>query len=322
MKYLICLVLCLFSATSLLAQAKVRPLMRDFMGINGHFQFKPELYKANCRLVRNYHSLNWDVDPKNVSNLPKFPMARNKVNWDTNVYGKWRKHDFEIDACLMFASAKVDLWAEKPKAAFEYGQSFARFFGPSGGKFVTSAEIGNEPGSSVDDATYRKVFKQMASGLRAGDPKLKIVTCTATALKPDNYSKSLDVFKGMEKWYDVVNVHQYAQAEGWPTWKRSYPEDRSVDYLNVVEAAIDWRNKNAKGKEVWLTEFGYDSATPAAIKKRVKPFERWKGVTDEQQAQWIVRSFLLFSALDLDRAYLYFFNDSDKASVHAAAGLT
>ena len=41
-----------------------------------------------------------------------------------------------------------------------------------------------------------------------------------------------------------------------------------------------------------------------------------------QQAQWIVRSLLLFSALPVERAYIYFFNDSDQPSLHASAGLT
>ena len=45
-------------------------------------------------------------------------------------------------------------------------------------------------------------------------------------------------------------------------------------------------------------------------------------MTDEQQAQWLVRSFLLFSAMDVDRAYLFFHNDEDQASLHAASGLT
>jgi hypothetical protein len=36
-----------------------RPLMRDFIGINGHtVQFKPALYQPVCRLVRDYHPVN------------------------------------------------------------------------------------------------------------------------------------------------------------------------------------------------------------------------------------------------------------------------
>lgn len=48
----------------------------------------------------------------------------------------------------------------------------------------------------------------------------------------------------------------------------------------------------------------------------------WSGVTDTQQAQYPVRSLLCFAERDIKRAYLYYFNDDDKASVHASSGLT
>ena len=35
-----------------------------------------------------------------------------------------------------------------------------------------------------------------------------------------------------------------------------------------------------------------------------------------------VDSFLTLSATDLDRAYLYFFNDKDEAQLHGASGIT
>ena len=53
-------------------------------------------------------------------------------------------------------------------------------------------------------------------------------------------------------------------------------------------------------------------------------FERlnWTGVTDLQQAQYLVRSLICFSKRAIDRAYIYFYDDDDKASVHASSGLT
>ena len=37
---------------------------------------------------------------------------------------------------------------------------------------------------------------------------------------------------------------------------------------------------------------------------------------------WSVRSFLLLARLGVDRAHLYFFNDSDEAKLHASSGIT
>lgn len=75
---------------------------------------------------------------------------------------------------------------------------------------------------------------------------------------------------------------------------------------------------------MWITEFGWDSCTADAMSKRAGWFKKlnWQGVTDLQQAQYLVRSIFCFSERDIDRAYLYFFNDSNKASVHASSGLT
>jgi hypothetical protein len=313
--------LIVFAAASCLAEeAKLRPLMREFLGINGHtVQFKPELYAKTCRLVRDYHSLEWDVG-KETDYAPRFPEARNRVNWD-HVYGSWQKAGFETDVCLMFNNMPPDSSKNVEEDARNYGRAFAQAFGPSSEKkLVSSFEIGNEPGAYSDEQ-YRQVFAAMAQGLREGDPKLKIATCNMTTGKSGKYEKSVACVAGQEQLYDVLNIHTYAMAAGWPTWKRSFPEDPKIEFLKSVEALIAWRNEHAKGKEIWLTEFGWDATTKPNHKTGT--FAQWEGnVSDEKQAQYLVRAFLVFSAMDLERAYLYFFNDSDEPSYHAASGIT
>ena len=51
-------------------------------------------------------------------------------------------------------------------------------------------------------------------------------------------------------------------------------------------------------------------------------FAKWVGSTETEQAQWIVRGYLILTALGIDRAYLYFFNDDDTPHVHGSSGLT
>jgi serine/threonine-protein kinase ATR len=116
-------------------------------------------------------------------------------------------------------------------------------------------------------------------------------------------------------------VHTYALLENWPTWRRSFPEDpRLPKYLQDVEAICRWRDVHAASTPVWVTEFGYDSSTKLPDKNG--PDGKWVGVTDEQQAQWLVRSLLVFSAMPVERAYIYFFDDKDKPSFHASSGIT
>jgi serine/threonine-protein kinase ATR len=185
---------------------------------------------------------------------------------------------------------------------------------------VDSVEIGNEPGK-WSDADYTRMFKAMAEGIRAGDPKLKIATCNLTTGKSGDYEKSVACVSKLPELFDVLTIHTYAQLEGWPTWQRSFPEDPKLPkYLQDVEALCRWRDAHAPGKPVWITEFGYDSSTKPAEKSGT--FAKWQGVTDEQQAQWLVRSLLVFSAMPVERAYVYFFNDDDQPSLHASAGIT
>jgi serine/threonine-protein kinase ATR len=127
--------------------------------------------------------------------------------------------------------------------------------------------------------------------------------------------------KGLEALYDVLNIHTYSLAEMWPSWRRSYPEDTSVNFVKPVTDLIAWRDQNARGKEIWITEFGWDASTKPNM--TTGDNAKWKGnVSDERQAQYLVRSYLVFSALAVDRAYMYFFNDQDEPAFHAASGVT
>lgn len=317
-------------------QTTNRPLFRDFMAINGHYHFKPELYGQVCRLVRNYHNVDWDV--KNLGDPLTIPQTANNINWKNEVYGPWKQGGFETDICIQFGkfgadkSNLTDVWKGQETWTYNYGQAMATYYGPSGTeKLATSFEIDNEPGKRVDSAAFRTIFKQMASGIRKGDPRALIVTPTVHARAADDYSQYVGSIYGDEDilpLYDVINIHTYAtmptSATSKNPWNRSYPEDPSLDYFKVVDESIAWRDQHAAGKKIWVTEFGYDACTPDAMQHRKDWALKldWQGNTDLQQAQYIVRSFLAFATRDVERAYLFFFNDDNEASFHAASGLT
>ena len=296
------------------ADEKTRPLMRDFIGLCGHtVQFKPELYAPVTRLVRDYHPMKWDFGD-DTSYAPKFPLARNNVDWNA-VYGSWRKAGYRAEASLMFDDLAPGDWKDLPRDAFVYGKAFASALGP----LLEAVEIGNEPGK-YDDATYRTLFEAMARGIRAGDPKMRIATCAANLGKSGSYSKSVDCVAGLGALYDIVNIHNYAEITGWPTWERSYAEDPKIDFLTNIRHVLKWRAEHAPDKEVWLTEFGWDATTKPNL--TTGDFVKWKGSTETQQALWTVRGFMVLAATGLDRAYLYFFNDDDTPHLHGSSGLT
>jgi hypothetical protein len=313
-----------------------KPLFKDFMGINGHFTFKPELYRQVCRLVRNYHNIEWDV--KQPGDSLTIPLSVNNINWKRDVYGPWKQNGFETDICLRFGSFGAGnpnlagTWKGKEPWAYDYGKRMASFFGPSGAeKLATSFEIDNETGVHFDPGLYRTLFRQMAGGIRAGDPKALILTSYVKAGETNDYARGLSSMyadKDILPLYDVINIHTYATLprsfSSENSWNRSYPEDPSLDYLKAVDEAIAWRDQHARDKKVWITEFGYDACTPEAMQRRTGWWLKlnWQGNTDLQQAQYLVRSFFAFAIRDVDRAYIYFYDDNDEPFFHAASGLT
>jgi serine/threonine-protein kinase ATR len=302
------------------APPRARPLFRDFMGVCGHtVNFRPELYRPTCRLVRDYHSLHWDVGD-DTAFKPQFPFARNRVDWSA-VYGSWKAAGFETDVSIQFNHTPPDGWVDLPRDARAYGRAFGAYFGPGGKALVASVEVGNEPGL-YDDARYRTLFENMAGGLREGDPKLMILPANMTVEPSGRYTKNVECLRGLEGLYDALRTQTYAQVEGWPTWRRTYPEDPDPRnrYLANVRDLLAWRDKNAPGKPVWVTEFGWDASTKPAPAEG--DFKHWVGSTEAEQARYLVRSFFLFAATGVERAYVFFFNDDDQPSVHASSGLT
>ena len=64
-----------------------KPRFREFMGLCGHtIQFKPILYAPVCRAVRDYHPFEWDTG-NDTSFSPRFPSARNGVDWAKGLRG-------------------------------------------------------------------------------------------------------------------------------------------------------------------------------------------------------------------------------------------
>jgi len=139
--------------------------MRDFIGLNVHtVMFKPDLYRPAISLVRDYHPIVWDLGD-NPSNPATFPMSRNGVNW-LDLYGGWVKKGYRIDATAQIEGLKPDQWT--PANSFGYGESFAGYFGPSGGlPLVDSIEIGNEPANFNETSIARLSKTWLAACARA-----------------------------------------------------------------------------------------------------------------------------------------------------------
>jgi len=298
------------------------PAMKDFIGICGHYHFDGPTFAPAARHVRNYHSLNWDLDVTKPYRDPPYPFALNRVNWE-RLYGGWQQAGFEVDACIMFGGLKPEEWVTPAESAYGYGKAFARFFGPSGKALVTAAELGNEPGKYSDEQ-YRTIARALARGLREGDPKLRIATASVTVGESGDYAKSIACYDGWLDLVDILNVHTYAIDGTWPNRVRTHPEDPEGSFLKVVRDVIAWRDEHAPAKDVWVTEFGWDAHRPegASLWEGTPIHERPSVLSRLQQAQYLARGYLLFAALGVDRAYMFWYqDDGPEKGLHNADGL-
>ena len=299
--------------------ARQRPTVSEFLGLNTHtVQFQPPRYEGVVRHLRDYHPMGWDLGD-DTAQLPPWPQAKNKVDW-RRVYGSWVDAGFVPNVCLMESNVKPGDWKDLDRDTEAYARSFAEAFGPGGRwPLVPAVGIGNEPGGYSDEE-YLRLFDAMSRGLRAGDGRLLITTCNVKAQPSGQYWKSADLFRDRLDSFDVITTHSYAMTEGWPTWRRTYPENPATPFLAEVRDLLAWRDRNAPGKQVWVNEFGWDASTKPATGEGT--FGRWEDVSDEEQAIYLVRAALLFMSMGVDRAYVYFFDDRDEPKLHASSGIT
>lgn len=139
-------------------------------------------------------------------------------------------------------------------------------------------------------------------GVKNADPDAKLVMGGLAGIR-------IDYLKAMKFWFDfnrddgkfasdVINIHHYS-TNG--TKGISPEEDKLKDKLKEL---VDYRNKHLPGKELWLTEFGWDT----------NPNTTQSAPSLEVQGQWIVRGYLASFAAGIDRVAMYMLRDVDPNS--------
>lgn len=301
---------------------QARPLFRDFMGLNEtHMPDAPraKLFRGVAGLARDYHSASSDLGHDS-----KFaglgPVGRDGRDW-ARIYRDLAGAGWRVMISVMFERLKPGEWQDLAADTRAYAERFARVFAmQDGAAAIDALEIGNEPGTFSDDE-YRVVVESTGRGFKAAAPAVRVATAAMTTGPSHEFYKSVGCLEGLNDCYDILTIHTYAELEGWPTWKRSFPEDARLDnYLTDIHRLCRWRDEHAPEKEIWITEFGYDAVDLPADKN--DRWRHWQGSTDLQQAQWTVRSWLVFATLPVARAYYFFFNDLGEPKMHHASGMT
>jgi hypothetical protein len=178
--------------------------------------------------------------------------------------------------------------------------------------------------AAMCSADYDGHLQQLGKtyGIKNADPHAKLVMGGLASLNLE-YLKSIKLWSDFHRKgslpFDVINLHHYScDKDQYHNQTQSFsPEEDKLK--EKVKKIVDYRNKEMAGKEIWITEFGYDThpGSPQGV-PMIKGFS-----AEEVQAQWLIRSFLILSSTGIDKAALYMLRDvNDSPSKYTTSGIT
>ncbi len=111
--------------------------------------------------------------------------------------------------------------------------------------------------------------------------------------------------------FDAFNVHHYMTKQiVLPNGSSAYvgisPEEAKID--EVLSNLVAMRDKYYPEKEVWITEFGWDTNQSYSTPTSSHAYGEYTG--RQVQAMWLTRSYLIFSACGIDKADMYMCEDA------------
>lgn len=111
--------------------------------------------------------------------------------------------------------------------------------------------------------------------------------------------------------FDAFNVHNYmtkqiALPNGALTTVGISPEE--ADIVGTLSQLAEIRDKYYPEKELWVTEFGWDTNQSYATSTSSHAYADYTG--RQVQAMWLTRTYLLLSACGVDKADMYMCHDT------------
>lgn len=162
-------------------------------------------------------------------------------------------------------------------------------------------------------------------GVKSADPGCKLVM-GGLAILGVGYVKAMklwaDKYRGGSFPADVLNFHHYNNTLGRQHAKvKAYGISPEADHFKErMQEVVQWRNEHLPGKEVWVSEFGWDTDEGTFVS--ATGHEGYPDQVDyfELQAIWLVRGYLAGMAAGVDRMMMFLANDIDREGVYMSSG--
>jgi hypothetical protein len=171
------------------------------------------------------------------------------------------------------------------------------------------------------ESTLGKTF-----GVKNADPTMKFVMGGLAG-------PHVDLVKAMHMWAqanrsdkqfpaDVLNYHHYATDLHSNPIQGISPE--AADFPRILQRLVDYRNYYLPNKEVWLSEFGWDvrEGESRQVANGHTKYGYIGYTSEDLQAMWLVRGFLIGAKVGLDRMHMYTTKDASSSNgLYASSGL-
>lgn len=278
--------------------------------------------------ARNYHNIHWDTTDPDITPdyTPGIYQVRNQWTQWHREYADWKTKGFTVDVTYTFDRFREDAWDTPYESAYSLGQAFAQVYGPRNLNLVRTVEVGNEPWD-YSDSTYVKILEGMVKGLKETDPDFIVLPAALQAADPSlgntGVSKHYMGYKlspTAANYLDGINLHLYSYVFGENGVRVAVHPEHPQSRMQEIYAGIRFRDANMPGKQVHVTEWGWDSssANELAINN--------EAVSSTSQALYLVRGLLWLSRMGVDRAHWYFYAnvpiESGQPVNHDRSGLT
>jgi endoglucanase len=154
-------------------------------------------------------------------------------------------------------------------------------------------------------------------GAKQADPSIKIVIGGLALPRTDYIQGMIDwcrQYRGykpngdVDLCFDIINYHHYSNDAGSPQYGYS-TRGQAPELSNLgehIDRFLKFSNEKCFGKEVWITESGYDINQGSIQKAMAIGSKSGRDV----QGDWILRSSLFFSKKGIDRTMFYMFKDA------------
>lgn len=294
---------------------------------NGFWDFDTYYADLQAKGVVAYPVMQGGVPWLNNSSVPPVPAGADAS--DPASYAAHADHLFQYAARYGQTKVSEELLKlaadQKPLSGLgtlryieDFNEQDATWILPNGQHLFTPEQYA-AMASADYDGDQGKMGKTV--GVKNADPNIKLVMggLAGSGTGVVEWEKSIETYiDGVRTWAsahrggsfpaDVINLHYYSFGPDPfgtenPRPAVSPEEDKVEETMALLRV---YRDKYLPGKELWITEFGYDTDAQS----RLRAPALGKNSAAVVQGQWLVRYYFALLAAGFDRAFLYMLRDA------------